>query len=322
MRGCCWDFRSHCRSSSRASSSCLPQHCTRGDARLHCVGLNSIRRPAFKTCSIEGSPSLAGRPPSFDHVLGDARLRDLKPELEQFAVDAWRSPKRVLDIHPPDQHTQIGLDLWPPSPSARLPTPVAAKARPVPTHKGLGPDNCENLQNCRKPAIELDKEPAIMVHEPDATMQSAPQDNQLMSKHRVLSLEPHLRLERRGHGGQDETEKSDHSASLGNFITSSTRTGFSVHTGAVCGRWPRELVVNVAARGWSLRRCVVLTQKWAKRAAALQHARPIMRLRLICRVWATCAACGAEYDYDARAHTFLRVVRSGVPDDEGEANAS
>jgi hypothetical protein len=38
----------------------------------------------------EGSPSLAGRRPSFDHVLGDARLRDFEPELEQFAVDAWR----------------------------------------------------------------------------------------------------------------------------------------------------------------------------------------------------------------------------------------
>ena len=36
----------------------------------------------------KSSPSLAGRPASFDHVLGDARLRDLKPELEQFAVDA------------------------------------------------------------------------------------------------------------------------------------------------------------------------------------------------------------------------------------------
>ena len=62
--------------------------------------------------------------------------------------------------------------------------------------------------------------------------------------------------------------------------------------------------------------------EWAKRAAALQHARSIMRLRLIRRVWAICTACGAEYDYDARAHTFLRVVRSGVPDDEGKANAS
>src|SRR6266702_1668519 len=35
----------------------------------------------------EGPPSLAGRRPSFDHVLGDTRLRHLKPELEQFAVD-------------------------------------------------------------------------------------------------------------------------------------------------------------------------------------------------------------------------------------------
>src|SRR5260370_40934102 len=106
--------------------------------------------------------------------------------------------------------------------SARPPTPVAAKSGSVPTYERLGPDNCENLQDCWKPAIELDKEPAIMVREPDATMQPAPQDNQLMAKHLVLSLEPHLRLERRGHVGQDETEKSDHSASLGSFMTSVT----------------------------------------------------------------------------------------------------
>src|SRR6266852_8149166 len=52
----------------------------------------------------EGPPSLAGWPPPFDHVLGDARLRDFKPELEQFALDAWRAPKRIFDAHPPDQY--------------------------------------------------------------------------------------------------------------------------------------------------------------------------------------------------------------------------
>src|SRR5229473_7029175 len=62
----------------------------------------------------EGPPSLAGRAPPFDHVLGDARLRDLKPELEQFAVDAWRAPKRIFDAHPPDQNPQLGVDLRPP----------------------------------------------------------------------------------------------------------------------------------------------------------------------------------------------------------------
>src|SRR5713101_3013414 len=72
-----------------------------------------------------------------------------------------------------------------------------------------------------------------MVREPDATMQPTPQDNQLMSKHRVLSFEPQLRLEWRGQDGQSETEQPDHSASLGDSITSSTRIRFSVHTGGV-----------------------------------------------------------------------------------------
>src|ERR1700686_2030890 len=95
----------------------------------------------------EGSPSLAGRPPPFDHVLGDARLRDLKPELEQFAVDAWRTPKRILHAHPADQRAQLRFDLRSPSLWARLPRPVAKKAGSVPTHERLGPDDCENLQD-------------------------------------------------------------------------------------------------------------------------------------------------------------------------------
>src|SRR6266481_4573504 len=88
-----------------------------------------------------------GGPPPFDHVLGDARLRDLKPELEQFAVDAWRAPQRVFDAHPPDQRAQLRVDLRSPSQWARLPTPVAAKAGPMPTHERLGPDDCENQQD-------------------------------------------------------------------------------------------------------------------------------------------------------------------------------
>jgi hypothetical protein len=43
-----------------------------------------------------------------------------------------------------------------------------------------------------------------MVREPDATMQPSSQDNQLMSKRRVLSFKPQLRLEWRGQDGQSE----------------------------------------------------------------------------------------------------------------------
>jgi len=63
-------------------------------------------------------------------------------------------------------------------------------------------------------------------------MQPAPQDIQLMSKHCVLGFKPHLRLERRGQHGQNETEQPDHSASLGDSITSSTSDKvFGTHSG-------------------------------------------------------------------------------------------
>jgi hypothetical protein len=77
-----------------------------------------------------------------------------------------------------------------------------------------------------------------MVREPDATRQPAPQDNQLMSKHRVLNFKPQLRLEWRGQDGQSETEQSNHSASLSDSITASTRIRYSVHTGAFTSRLP------------------------------------------------------------------------------------
>src|SRR3981081_1237706 len=71
-----------------------------------------------------------------------------------------------------------------------------------------------------------------MVRESDATTQPTLQDNQLMSKHHVLSFKPQLRLEWRGQDGQSETEQPDHSTSLGDSVTSSTQIRFSVHTTA------------------------------------------------------------------------------------------
>jgi two-component sensor histidine kinase len=70
----------------------------------------------------------------------------------------------------------------------------------------------------------------VIVREPDATRQPTPHDIQLMSKRRVLGLKPQLRLEWRGQDGQNKAEQPDHSASLGDSITSSTRIRFSVHT--------------------------------------------------------------------------------------------
>src|SRR5450756_627569 len=95
----------------------------------------------------EGAPSLAWRSMLPDHVLGDARLRDLEPELEQLAVNTRCAPKWVLDAHPSDQRTEVSFNQRPPSPRARLPTPVTAKAGTMPTHERFRANNRENVQD-------------------------------------------------------------------------------------------------------------------------------------------------------------------------------
>jgi hypothetical protein len=69
----------------------------------------------------------------------------------------------------------------------------------------------------------------------------------------------------------------------------------------------------------SLRRADI---EWTKQTAALQDTQLMMRLRLIRHLWALCGACGAEYDYDARSHTFHRIACGSIPDATGEASVS
>jgi hypothetical protein len=80
----------------------------------------------------------------------------------------------------------------------------------MPPHERLRLDDREDLQNRRKPAIQLDKKPAVVVRQPDSALHLTPQNDQLMSENRILCLKSALRLERRGQNGQDETEQSEH----------------------------------------------------------------------------------------------------------------
>src|SRR5437667_9454611 len=73
----------------------------------------------------EGAPALGRRSTSLDHVLRDARLSDLEAELEQLAMDARRSPQRIVNAHPPDQRAQIRANLRSTSMRAGFPAPIS-----------------------------------------------------------------------------------------------------------------------------------------------------------------------------------------------------
>ena len=98
-------------------------------------------------------------------------------------------------------------------------TPVATKAYPLPPHNGLGTDDHEDLQDRREPTIELDKEQAIIVAEPDLAPQLTAQHNQLMLEHCIFSFKSALRLERRSQDSKYKAQQRNHGAlTLGDFF--------------------------------------------------------------------------------------------------------
>jgi hypothetical protein len=72
-------------------------------------------------------------------------------------------------------------------------------------------------ERMRKPAIQLNEEPAVVVRETSPALRLTPQDHQLMSERGILSLKVDLRLERRGQHGQNKPDQRDHRARILNF---------------------------------------------------------------------------------------------------------
>jgi hypothetical protein len=95
----------------------------------------------------KSAPYLAWRTTPLGHVFGRTRLCDLKPKLEQLAMNARRTPQRIFDAHLPYQRTQLCLNLRSPSSAPGFPTPTTTKASPVPMHQGLGTNDCEYLRD-------------------------------------------------------------------------------------------------------------------------------------------------------------------------------
>src|SRR5947208_3567786 len=145
----------------------------------------------------KGPPTLTRWVAFLGHVLGDSRLSHHKAELEQLAVNVRRTPKPIVNAHPPNQRPQFCVDWWPASRGAGFPPPVAAKPGAMPAHNGRWPDDHHGLEDRRAPTIQLDEEQAITVRELDPTAHLALQYNQLLPQRGILCFKSALGLEDR-----------------------------------------------------------------------------------------------------------------------------
>ena len=55
-------------------------------------------------------PRLRGRSQTADHVLRHRRFGMFESQLQQFRLDAWRSPSRIRQTHLPDQVDDLARD--------------------------------------------------------------------------------------------------------------------------------------------------------------------------------------------------------------------
>ena len=88
----------------------------------------------------------------------------------------------------------------------------------MPAHQRLGTEDRDDLEDRRKPTIELDEEPAIVVRKLKPPSHLASQNDQLMSERRILCLKSALRLEWQGQHGQNEAHQRDHRVNLADSI--------------------------------------------------------------------------------------------------------
>ena len=130
-----------CSAPSACASRDPPRQTQRG-TRMSGLEPCKDRSPRLRPHGCAGtSASSVTAVPVPDHVLGDRRLGDLEPELQQFTMDARRAPQWILLAHPSDEFAQLRFDFGPARLTAGFPAPIGPKPRSMP------PQDCIRLND-------------------------------------------------------------------------------------------------------------------------------------------------------------------------------
>src|SRR5215472_2511979 len=100
----------------------------------------------------------------------DTPFREIETQLEQFAVNARRSPGGILGNHLKDQGANLLADTLPPSYSSESRDPCAIQTKPcsMPVHNGSGSDQDERLPPPRPERSQRHPEQLVQGSQPSA----------------------------------------------------------------------------------------------------------------------------------------------------------
>jgi hypothetical protein len=171
----------------------------------------------------EGLPSLQWPTWPRHHVFRNRGLGNGDADLEQLTMDLGCAPERILKTHSADKVAHLFSDPRSATERTRLPPPVSGKARSVPTHNRLGPDEGYGIKDARKATIEPNEQGAVGPAQIQSTWCALSKHVQLMTQNQNFSLKPPSRLEAITQPADEKEGDCHHqSGSCSDSLTSAT----------------------------------------------------------------------------------------------------
>jgi hypothetical protein len=97
----------------------------------------------------------------------DGAFRDIQAEFQKLTVNSQSAPAGILLHHPPDDSSNLGIDLWPAQPLwPRAQVPEQPKASPMPGDNGFWFDNDQGPAPCRPKSAEQNPKYPILHSQP------------------------------------------------------------------------------------------------------------------------------------------------------------
>ena len=164
----------------------------------------SMRRRRHDCEGTSSSPAMAVA------VLCNRGLSHIDAELEQLIVYPRSAPKRVCDAHLADEAANIPWCRWPATARSGPPTPIGAETSAMPAQQRLRPNDLHRFQHPRSQSIEPNKQQSVDAPESHSFRRLAPQDVELMPKHKDFDLQRSPRPEQPDQGAPDQPAKIAH----------------------------------------------------------------------------------------------------------------
>jgi hypothetical protein len=132
----------------------------------------------------ENAPALRRRFGSTNQVFGHRRLGNLKTELEQLAMDAWRTPTYIRCLHLSNELSKLPVDTRS-ADMTTLPCPITSKTFPMPSDDRVGMQRYQHLSPTVDIAGKGYPEEAITARR-TRSLRALLQHRQLLTKGEVL----------------------------------------------------------------------------------------------------------------------------------------